>query len=153
MSQMTVTTRTFLPRSGVARAGLLRHTRTIAASPVRSGTQGFVMTCVLLVLLAFAAVLMLNTWRAEGSFDLARLQSQHTALNDTKVSLQNELSNKESAQNLARQAERMKMVPSTSTASLRLSDGTITGVASKVDGGRAITVDLPSTGLPMPKDD
>ena len=44
------------------------------------------------------------------------------------------------------------MVPSTSTATLRLSDGSITGVASKVDGNQTITVDLPATGVAVDED-
>lgn len=149
MSQMTVSARTLIARPGVRTR---TTTRVVDAAPARTGVHGFAILCALLVLATFAAVLLLNTARAEGSFVHARLQAEHTALHDQKVTLQNTLSNKESAQSLAEHARDLDMVPSTSTASLRLSDGTITGVASKVDGGRTITVDLPSTGLAK-KDD
>lgn len=147
MSQMTVSAR--LGRAGARpRIGA----RAVDAAPGAS-SSGFRLLCVLLVALTFTAVLLLNTVRAEGSYVLNGLSIQTTALHDQKVTLQEELADRESAESLAKQARKLKMVPSTSTATLRLSDGSITGVASKVDGGRTLTVDLPSTGIALPKDD
>ena len=130
-------------RGASARGG---RTRVVDAAPAVAHA-GFRVLCLLVVLGAFASVLLLNTARAEGSYILSRLGSEATALHDQKVTLEAELANLESAETLAENARRLKMVPSTSTATLRLSDGAITGVASKVDGGRAITVDLPATGV------
>lgn len=144
MSQMTVSTR--LPRAARAR------TRVVDAAPA-GGAGGFRMLCLLLVVLTFTAVLLLNTERAEGSYVLGSLESRATTLHDQKVTLEEQLADKESVESLAREAKRLKMVPSTSTATLRLSDGSITGVASKVEAGRTITVDLPSTGIALPQDD
>lgn len=156
MSQMTVAPRLGRPapartlaRPAVRPAGASARggrTRVVDASPAVAHA-GFRLLCLVLVLAAFGSVLVLNTARAEGSYILSRLTSEATALHDQKVTLQAELANLESAETLAENARKLKMVPSTSTATLRLSDGSITGVASKVDGGRAITVDLPSTGV------
>lgn len=145
MTQMTISA-----RAGRA-IGARARTRVIDAAP--TGSSAFLLVCLLIVAVTFSAVLVLNTVRAEGSFVLGKLQVEATALHDQKVTLQEELAHKKSTESLAAEAKRLKMVPSTSTATLRLSDGSITGVASKVQNGRTLTVDLPSTGIPLPKDD
>lgn len=147
MSQMAISAR--LDRASLGRRA---RTRVIDAAP-GGGSSAFLLLCLLLVAVTFTAVLVLNTVRAEGSFVLGKLQVEATALHDQKVTLQEELAHKKSTESLAEEATRLKMVPSTSTATLRLSDGSITGVASKVENGRTLTVELPSTGTPLPQDD
>ncbi|MDO5740555.1 MAG: hypothetical protein Q4P07_10450 [Ornithinimicrobium sp.] len=148
MSQMTVPAR--LGQVGIRPARLpafaARRTRVQDAAPV-AGHFGFMILCLALVMATFSAVLVLNTARAEGSYVMSRLQTQQTELHDTLVTLQSELDDLQSSEALAMKARKLKMVPSTSTATLRLSDGSLTGVASMVDGNRTITVDLPSTGV------
>ena len=147
MSQMTVRLGHAGLRPVTRRAPrATRRTRVQDAAPA-VGHLGFIALCLVIVLATFAAVLVLNTMRAEGSYVTARLAAETTVLHDTKVTLQTELEHLESSEALAKSARKLKMVPSTSTATLRLSDGTLTGVASKVDGNRTITVDLPSTGV------
>lgn len=152
MSQMTISAR--LPRALRATQGTRARTgaRTVDAAPARSNL-GFLLLCAFIVASAFTAVLVLNTARAEGSYVQARLVVEQTALHDQRVTLAEQLADQQSPANLAKAAAKLDMVPSTSTATLRLSDGSITGVASKVEDGRTITVDLPSTGIPLPKDD
>lgn len=150
MSQMTISAR--LPRALRAVPGRARTgARTVDASPRTN--IGFLLLCAFIVAVSFTAVLVLNTARAEGSYVQARLAAEQTALHDQRVTLAEELASRQSPENLAKAAAKLDMVPSTSTATLRLSDGSITGVASTVQDGRAITVDLPSTGIPLPKDD
>ncbi|MFX0537360.1 hypothetical protein ACQBAT_05535 [Ornithinimicrobium sp. Y1847] len=157
MSQMTVSAR--LGRVSARPASLLgltgplggsvradRRTRVQDAAPA-VGHIGFMVLCLMIVVATFSAVLVLNTLRAEGSFVQSRLAAEATELHDTKVTLQSELAMHDSSEALATKARKLKMVPSTSTATLRLSDGQITGVASMVDGNRTLTVDLPSTGV------
>lgn len=147
MSQMTLTAK--LGRAGVRAPRI--GARVVDAAPT-ARNNGFRLLCAFIVALTFTAVLLLNTVRAEGSYVLSRLEVQTTALHDEKVTLAAQLADKESSESLAKAAKKLKMVPSTSTATLRLSDGSITGVASKVDGKRTLTVDLPSTGTAPPKD-
>lgn len=156
MSQMTVSARLgrgafVAPARSVGVLRDERRTRVQDAAPA-AGHTGFMLMCLLIVMATFTAVLLLNTSRAEGSYVLARLTAQQTELHDTKVTLQSELAGLESSESLAEAARKLKMVPSTSTATLRLSDGTLTGVASKVDGNRTLNVDLPTTGV-VPKDE
>lgn len=141
MSHMTVSTRLGRAPLSATRIGA----RVVDAAPT-SRNGGFVLLCAFIVALTFTSVLLLNTVRAEGSYVLSRLDTESTMLHDQKVTLAEQLAAKESSENLAKAATKLKMVPSTSTATLRLSDGSITGVASKVDGSRTLTVDLPSTG-------
>ncbi|WP_298748100.1 hypothetical protein [uncultured Serinicoccus sp.] len=150
MSQMTISSR--IGRVAPTRVGGGVRARAVDAAPA-STANGFALLCVLLVALTFTAVLLLNTVRAEGSYVLSTLEVEATALHDQKVTLADELESKGSSESLAQAATKLKMVPSTSTATLRLSDGSITGVASKVDGSRTLTVDLPSTGTAPAKDD
>jgi hypothetical protein len=151
MSQMTISAR--LPRAARLQGTRARTgARSVDAAPARTNL-GFLLLCAFLVASSFTAVLVLNTARAEGSYVQARLSVEQTALHDQKVTLAERLADKQSPESLARAAQELDMVPSTSTATLRLSDGSITGVASKVEDGRTITVDLPSTGIPLPKDD
>lgn len=154
MSQMTVST--LLGRSGIRpapRATLRadRRTRVQDAAPA-AGHPGFLLLCLLLVVATFTAVLLLNTERAEGSYTMSRLNAEGTELHDIKSTLQTQLAQYESSEYLAEQARKLRMVPSTSTATLHLSDGQLTGVASMVDGNRTLTVDLPATGIAVKKD-
>jgi hypothetical protein len=155
MSQMTVSARlgavALRPPFAADRLRTERRTRVQSAAPA-AGHTGFMVMCLLIVMATFTAVLVLNTSRAEGSYVLSRLTVEQTALHDTKVTLQAELASLESSESLAASARKLKMVPSTSTATLRLSDGSLTGVASKVDGGRTLTVDLPATGVASPEE-
>jgi hypothetical protein len=145
MSQMTIAAR-------LDRAVPRTRARVVDAAP-STGNTGYRLLCVMLVALTFTAMLLLNTARAEGSYVLMRLSAENTQLHDQKVTLQAQLGDLQSAETLAASARKLDMVPSTSTATLRLSDGSITGVASKVEGDRAITGDLPATGVAVAQDD
>lgn len=156
MSQMTVSTtlgRGLRPadRRVTTRTRADRSTRVQTAAPA-TRHAGFVALCILVVIATFSAILMLNTHRAEGSYTLSRLAATSTELHDTRVSLETELAELQSSENLAKAATKLKMVPATSTATIMLSDGSLSGVASMVDGNRTITVDLPSTGVAEKKD-
>lgn len=132
-----------------ARAARTSRTRVVDAAPV-SGHTAYRLLCLFIIMAAVSVVLVLNTHRAEGSYVLGRLAAEQTALHDEKVTLQAELDRLESPETLAKAARKLGMVPAPSTATLRLSDGAITGVASMSDGGRTITVDLPATGVADP---
>ncbi|MGC5583551.1 hypothetical protein [Ornithinimicrobium sp. W1665] len=142
-------------RSGGATAAIAlpgvrtSRTRVVDAAPA-SGHTAYRLLCLFVIMAAVSVVLVLNTHRAEGSYVLGRLAAEQTALHDQKVTLQAELDRLESPETLAESARRLGMVPAPSTATLRLSDGSITGVASMSDGGRTITVDLPATGVADP---
>ncbi len=120
--------------------------RVVDATPKHQSHTGFVLLCFALVLGGLMSGLLLNTARAEGSFVLSDLRSQTTTLHDTKVTIQAELSEHRSPATLAQRADRLGMVPSPSTAVLRLSDGSVIGVAAVVEGTDRLTVDTSSVG-------
>lgn len=140
MSQMTLA-RT-APRAKTAprpRASL----RVVDAAPKTRSHTGFVALCITLVVLGLLSALLLNTARAESSFTLSDLRKEQTLLHDTRVTLEAELSAKRSPESLALEADRLGLVPSPSTAVLRLSDNTVLGVAASVDAEDSFTVITP----------
>lgn len=146
MSQMTATVRPVrreprpalgdAPRPGRRQARL----RVVDAAPTTRAHTGFVLLCLALVLAVLLAALLLNTRRAESSYVLGGMRQEVTALHDERVTLEAELAALRSPESLARQANRLGMVPSPSTAVLRLSDGTMLGVAAGVDPANSFTV-------------
>ncbi len=102
--------------------------------------SAFALLCLALVLAGLLSALMLNMARAESSYVLGDLRGQSTELHDQRVTLQAELAGVSSPEALARQAQELGLVPSPSTAVLRLSDGRMLGVASAVDPERPFSV-------------
>lgn len=143
MSQMTLarTAPKVAPRARTAprRPAL----RVVDATPQARSHTGFVVLCIALVVLGLLSALLLNTARAESSFTLSDLRKEQTVLHDTRVTLEAELSHKRSPETLAVEAERLGLVPSPSTAVLRLSDNTVLGVAASVDPSDSFTVVTP----------
>lgn len=140
MSQMTLarTAPKVAPRTRT-RAPL----RVVDAAPKIQSHAGFVLLCLALVIGGLLSALLLNTARAESSFTLADLRKEQTMLHDTRVTLEAELSAKRSPESLAVEADRLGLMPSPSTAVLRLSDNTVLGVAASVDPADSFTVVTP----------
>lgn len=118
--------------------------RVVDSAPLPAAHLGYGLLCAALVMGGLLLMLLLNTSRAEGSFELGALQSTTTELSARQVSLQSELARREAPDSLAAQAEDLGMVPSTSTAVLRLSDAHVLGVAAGTEAGRPFTVELPA---------
>lgn len=117
--------------------------RVVDATPKTQSHAGFVVLCIGLVVAGLLSALMLNIQRAESSFVLSDLRAEQTQLHDTRVTLEAELSMKRSPETLAVEAERLGLVPSPSTAVLRLSDKEVLGVAAQVDPTDSFTVITP----------
>ncbi|HLS46748.1 MAG TPA: hypothetical protein VK045_15080 [Ornithinicoccus sp.] len=117
--------------------------RVVDARPATRSHSGFVALCIALVVAGLLSALLLNTQRAESSFVLAELQATQTELHDTRVTLQAELSEMRSPESLAVEARRLGLVPSPSTAVLRLSDSAVLGVAAQIDPTDSRTVVTP----------
>lgn len=117
--------------------------RVVDATPKTQSHAGFVVLCIALVVAGLLSALMLNIQRAESSFVLSDLRAEQTQLHDTRVTLEAELSMKRSPETLAVEAERLGLVPSPSTAVLRLSDKEVLGVAAQVDPADSFTVITP----------
>lgn len=144
MSQMTATTR-LSPRPVREAARPSRpRLRVVHSAPLPATHMAYGLLCAALVLGGLLLMLVLNTARAEGSFELGSLQSTSTELSARQGSLQSGLARNQAPGSLAAKAADMGMVPSPSTAVLRLSDGAVLGVAAGVEAGQPFTVKLPA---------
>lgn len=146
MSQMTATARSGQHSLRPAPAPTRPRLRVVDAAPLPATHMGYSVLCAALVIAGLLLMLMLNTVRAEGSFVLGELQSTSSKLSAQEVSLQTELAQTRSPESLAAKAADLGMIPSPSTAVLRLSDGAVLGVAAGTTAGRPFTVDLPAPG-------
>lgn len=146
MSQMTATAPAAaparLPRT--PKVASRPRLRVVDAAPMPATHMGYGLLCAGLVVLGLLAMLVLNTARAEGSFALSSLREESTRLQAQQISLQTELLELRAPQSLAVAATDLGMVPSPSTAVLRLSDGVVLGVAAGVGAAGPFTVDLPA---------
>lgn len=147
MSQMTVARTAARPARSTAPRTAVRperaRLRLVNAAPQTQSHVGFVALCIALVFAGLIGALLLNIQRAESSIVLGELQAQRTELHDTRVTVEAELSEKRSPETLAIEAERLGLVPSPSTAVLRLSDKQVLGVAAQVDSTDSFTVVTP----------
>ena len=134
MSQMA--TARALPRSGATKAP--RPLRLIAPAP--PGHAGLVATCLVLLTAGFVAVLLLTTSMATGAFTVSRLQDRADELSDTRTALQHAVDAQSAPAELAKRALDLGMVPSTSAAFLRISDGQVLGVAEPAAADTGFTV-------------
>ena len=103
--------------------------KVVAGRAGEAGRGGFVALCLLALVLGSLSILILNTSRAKGTFELRQLQAASDELTDTQEALEHAISAQSAAGALAQRARRLGMVPNESAAFLRLSDGRILGVA------------------------
>lgn len=146
MSQMTATAPRYTPSARRGRAvGTPQRTplRVVQAVPMPARRAWFAMGLGALTIAGLMLMLILNIARAEGSFILSDLRASHAALEAEQVSLASEVADLSSPATLSTKAANLGMVASPSTATLRLSDNQVLGVAALVDGGKTFTVDLP----------
>lgn len=120
-----------------ARAGV----RVVDASRPRVSGPGFAVLMVVLLFAGLMASLTLNSLRSEGSFTLAELQREQILLAEIETGLRADVAEAKSADALTSNAVRLGMVPSPSTAFVRLSDGAVLGVAAPGEESAEATVD------------
>jgi hypothetical protein len=114
--------------------------RVVTGAPPRHGGAAFGVICVTLLAAGLIGLLLLNTVLAQGSFTLHDLRADSDQLTDTQDALIQSLAASKSPANLAARASNMGMVPAQSAAFLRLSDGTVIGVAKPARRGPRYTV-------------
>lgn len=103
--------------------------RVVAGRTGETSRGGFVVLCLLALVLGSLSILLLNTSRAKGAFELRDLQARSDFLADAEESLQHDITAQAAPGALAQRARSLGMVPNESAAFLRLSDGRILGVA------------------------
>lgn len=126
------------PRT-TSRTARPRPLRVVREQP-QHGQPGFVALCLALLVAGLLGVLMLNTSMAKGSFVLGDLQDTSNELAAAEEELSHAIDAQSAPAELAKRALDMGMVPSTSAAFLRLSDGKVLGVAQAPDPKKEFTV-------------
>lgn len=127
----------------------LRTTPALAPTraPLRVVTGGFAARQAWLAILAGVTLvagliitLMINTALAEGTYQLGALDRRSNELADRQEVLTHELDGLRAPAALATRATRMGMVPASSPAFIRLSDGRVLGVAEAATDKGGFTV-------------
>lgn len=143
MSQATAPVRARMPVGRPSPDPRTRHRRGLRVVPAaiessRNGT--FALLCITLLVGGLLVLLLLNTQLAQGSFALHELADRSGTLTDEEHELTRALDAERNPAALADKAIQLGMVPASSMAFIRLSDGAIIGVAEPATAERAITV-------------
>lgn len=158
MSQSQLTTAAVLPRvgrdargRGMPRRGQLAPLRVVPAAISRTGSGVFAVICITLLAAGLVGLLMMNTALASGIYQLKGLQATSGTLTDQQEQLTQVVDDLRSPRNLADKAQQLGMVPAKSMAFVRLSDGSIIGVAQPAkDDQRLNVVTTPVAPPPAP---
>jgi hypothetical protein len=127
MSTLLSQARTRVPRIAEAAVERARLTVVPRTARRRAGRMPFVTLVSLLLVGGVAGLLCFNTSMQQASFTATDLEDQVTALNAQEQSLKMQLESLRDPQRVAVQARQMGMVPASTPAFLRLSDGTVLG--------------------------
>lgn len=101
-------------RKAPASSGPAVRLRVVAPADSRhSGGLAFVVSCVVVLALGLATLLLLNTQRAQQSFTIDGLRAQSARMTDTQQSMRSQLQGVEAAPSLAKRAQAMGLVPAT----------------------------------------
>lgn len=122
--------------------------RVVPAAIRQSGSGLFAALCLVLLAAGLVALLMFNTALAQGTFQLRDLQSTSGTLTDTQEQLTQGVDDLRSPSSLAGKAQALGMVPATSMAFIRLSDGALIGVAQPAKAQQRLNVVTSPTPAP-----
>jgi hypothetical protein len=121
---------TRLAESAVERARLTVVPRTRQTAP----RTPFVILVAVVLLGGVILLLMFNTSMQQASFRATALEQKATLLDAKEQELRMELDNLRDPQRVSEEAARLGMVPMLTPAFLRISDGTVLGVAEPASG-------------------
>lgn len=125
--------------------------RVVPAAIQRTGNGVFAVLCMTLLAGGLVALLMMNTALAQSTFSLRDLTAQSGVLTDQQEQLTQSIDDLRSPRNLAAKAQAMGMVPAQSMAFIKLSDGSIVGVAAPAAANQRLNVvTTPAAPPPAP---
>jgi hypothetical protein len=141
MSAWTNQARSRVPRIAEAAVERARLSVVPRAAARRSARVPFVVLVSLVLVGGVAGLLCFNTSMQQASFTATALEDRAAALDARQQSLTMQLDALRDPQRVAVRAQRLGMVPATSPAFIRLSDGTVLGSATPAaaDGALRIT--------------
>jgi hypothetical protein len=132
------------------RRGQLASLRVVPAAIRRSGNGVFAVACMVLLAAGLVSLLMMNTALASGIYQLKDLQVRSGSLTDQQEQLTQVVDDLRSPRNLADKAQQLGMVPAKSMAFVRLSDGSIIGVAQPAKDDQRLNVVTSPVAPPPP---
>ncbi len=146
MSALVNQARSRVPR--IAEAAVERARLTVVPRSVRRAARvPFVTLVSLLLVLGVAGLLFFNTSMQQASFRATAMEQRAAVLAAKEQALQMQLARLRDPQRVAERAERMGMVPPSSPAFIRLSDGAVLGNPTPATSADALRV----TPLPTRK--
>ena len=137
-------------RRGMPRRGQLGPLRVVPAAIRRTGGGVFAVLCIVVLAAGLVALLMMNTTLASGIYQLKDLQGQSGTLTDQQEQLTQAVDDLRSPRNLAAKAQQLGMVPAKSMAFIRLSDGSVIGVAQPAKDDQRLNVVTSPVAPPPP---
>lgn len=117
--------------------------RVLAPPPATRRRLPFAAACVAILVLSLLGLLLLNIALTRGAYDVQGLQREATLLGEREQALTERLSAEAAPGRLSERAAALGMVPSTSPAFIRLSDGAVLGVPQAAEPPAAPTVAAP----------
>ena len=103
--------------------------------------KAFAILCVLIVVAAMVASLIFNTARGEGAFHLAEAQSSHRQATETRLSLEAQVDEMSSPEQLSARAEQLGMVPAGTMGYVDPETGAVLGEAEAAPQAPASAAD------------
>ncbi|QRO86577.1 hypothetical protein [Kytococcus sedentarius] len=130
-------------------AGWGRAVGSVAGAGMRSARgyvstcsrKAFALLCVLIVVAAMVASLVFNTARGEGAFHLAEAQASHRQATETRLSLEAQVDEMSSPEQLSARAEQLGMVPAGTMGYVDPETGAVLGEAEAAPQAPASTAD------------
>ena len=103
--------------------------------------KAFAILCVLIVVAAMVASLVFNTARGEGAFHLAEAQSSHRQATETRLSVEAQVDEMSSPEQLSARAEQLGMVPAGTMGYVDPETGAVLGEAEAAPQAPASAAD------------
>ena len=103
--------------------------------------KAFALLCVLIVVAAMVASLVFNTARGEGAFHLAEAQSSHRQATETRLSVEAQVDEMSSPEQLSARAEQLGMVPAGTMGYVDPETGAVLGEAEAAPQATASAAD------------
>ena len=103
--------------------------------------KAFALLCVLIVVAAMVASLVFNTARGEGAFHLAEAQSSYRQATETRLSLEAQVDEMSSPEQLSARAEQLGMVPAGTMGYVDPETGAVLGEAEAAPQAPASAAD------------
>lgn len=130
-------------------AGWGRAVGSVAGAGMRSARgyvstcsrKAFALLCVLIVVAAMVVSLVFNTARGEGAFHLAEAQSSHRQATETRLSLEAQVDEMSSPEQLSARAEQLGMVPAGTMGYVDPETGAVLGEAEAAPQAPASAAD------------